>query len=138
MYGFPLFSLIGQISYIKTPSSNQHTYSLDSCSELSSCTAQCGVIVTSGSGEKAMDSGFTLAFPNFFSSLQILSLPNCEGLARYSSSLQIPNCSFLSIPNQPIFAGEIPGNLFVFIQPSLWERLEFTHEIGNGGCGGVT
>lgn len=90
------------------------------------------------SQQKAMDSGFTLAFPNFFSSLQILSLPNCEGLARYSSSLQIPNCSFLSIPNQPIFAGEIPGNLFVFIQPNLWERLEFTHEIGNGGCGGVT
>ena len=78
------------------------------------------------------------SLPKFLSSLQSLSLPNCEGLARYSSSLQIPNCSSLSIPNQPIFAGEIPGNLFVFIQPSLWERLEFTHEIGNGECGGVT
>ena len=58
MSGFPLFSLIGQISYVETPTFNQHTYPLDSCSELRSCTAQCGVIVTSGSGEKALDSGF--------------------------------------------------------------------------------
>ena len=53
----------------------------------------------------------------FFSSKSLLT--HCGGLAHYSPSLPIPNCSSLSIPNQPIFAGEILGNLFVFTQPEL-------------------
>ena len=47
-----------------------------------------------------------LSLPTSFSAIRVLSIFAGE------SWLQTPNCNSLLIPNKPIFAGEVSGNLF--------------------------
>lgn len=59
--------------------------------------------------------------PNFlFLSMKASSFPCAGGPACGSSWLQTRNCSSLLILNKPIFAGEIPGSVFVLGQHFLW------------------
>lgn len=55
---------------------------------------------------------FTIALPNFFSSIKAFSFPCCRGIACGLPWLQTQKCNSLSIPSKPIFAREISDSLF--------------------------